>query len=58
MLPWLWCKLATAALIQPLAYAADAALKNKKDKKLNLSEGNLDTNSKLLTLTLSPGSQN
>ena len=34
---WLWPKLATAALILPLAYelpyVADAALKRKKEKK-------------------------
>ena len=34
VLPWLWCRLAAAALIQPLAwelpYATDAALKRKK----------------------------
>ena len=37
MLPWLWCRPAAAALIQPLAwdlpYAAGAALNDKKKKK-------------------------
>ena len=36
---WLWCSLATAALIQPLTwelpYATPAALKSKKKKKKN-----------------------
>ena len=37
MLLWLWCRLPAAALIGPLAweppYAADAALKKKREKK-------------------------
>ena len=37
VLPWLWCRLAEAAPIQPLAwklpYAADAALKKKEGKE-------------------------
>ena len=35
---WLWCRLATVALIRPLAwelpYATGAALKSKKKKKI------------------------
>ena len=42
---WLWCRLAAAALIQPLAwelpYAAGVALKRKKKKGLNRSYGTL-----------------
>ena len=34
---WLWCRLAVAAMIQPLAwelpYAADVALKRKRERK-------------------------
>ena len=37
VLPWLWCRLAAAALIQSLTwerpYAAGAAIKKKKKKK-------------------------
>ena len=37
VLPWLWCRLAAAALIRPLAweppYAAGAALKRQKTKE-------------------------
>ena len=37
VLPWLWCRLAEAAPIQPLAwklpYAAGAALKRKEEEK-------------------------
>ena len=40
VLPWLWCRLAAAAPIWPMAwelpYAAGVALKRKKKKKLNI----------------------
>ena len=47
---WLWCRLATTALIQPLAWellqVAGAAVKRKKKKKkkkpTHISEGSLE----------------
>ena len=50
MLLWLWCRLATTALIQPLAWellqVAGAAVKRKKKKKkkkpTHISEGSLE----------------
>ena len=51
MLLWLWCRLAAAALIGPLAweppYAEDAALKRKKKKEPHSAEGSgyIDTRS-------------
>ena len=39
---WLWCRLAAAALVQPLGwelpYAMDATLKSKKKKKKKKKE--------------------
>ena len=44
MLLWLWCRLAAAALIQPLAweplYATDVALKRAKKKKKEKNKTN------------------
>jgi len=40
---WLWCRLAAAALIQPLArelpYATSGALKSKKEGRMEEREG-------------------
>ena len=47
-LPWLWCRSAAAALIQPLAwelpYAMGAALKRKKKKKSSSCHGPAEMN--------------